>query len=272
MISPNANAWLDLISYAEGTYDPNRGGRQYDIMFGGGRFKDLSRHPDTVVSAGGYNSAAAGAYQFMPATWASTGGGAMSPERQDIAALELIRRRGVDPDVDPINPRTVAKLSPEWASLPTIEGKSYYGQPVRSFEELSKFSGVTQPQVDPGYTTTQPKTPNVPAPLKDENISSGLNEADVSALLKSLGLGLSQGGIENTAFYLGDPEPIVEEQNNEKALASLLQRYASEENASSKQMPVERSLPKTMFDSTVEGIQKLASQAMSAFRPGKSVL
>jgi lysozyme len=32
-----------------------------------------------------------------------------------------------------------AKLSPEWASFPTLAGNSYYGQPVKRFEELKRF-------------------------------------------------------------------------------------------------------------------------------------
>jgi len=144
-VSPLERQWLDLISFAEGTYDPSRGGTQYDIMFGGGRFSDLSRHPDKVISSGGYNSAAAGAYQFMPQTWAGVskklGLKGFGPEQQDLAALELIRQRGVDPSRDPITKETVARLAPEWASLPTLSGKSYYGQPVRKLEELTKFAG-----------------------------------------------------------------------------------------------------------------------------------
>jgi lysozyme len=30
-------------------------------------------------------------------------------------------------------------LAPEWASLPTLDGASYYGQPVKRVEELRSF-------------------------------------------------------------------------------------------------------------------------------------
>lgn len=141
-ISPNARRWLNVISFAEGTW--GGGAPRYDITFGYQPIKDLSRHPDRVVRSGGYSSAAAGAYQFMPGTWADMarqqGLKDFGPASQDLAALALIRQKGVDPDRDPITPQTVAKLSGTWASLPNLQGKSAYGQPVKSFETLSQFA------------------------------------------------------------------------------------------------------------------------------------
>ena len=55
------------IAGAEGTIRDGVPG--YNVMFGGGRFKDFTRHPDKVIRTPGYASAAAGAYKFMPATW-----------------------------------------------------------------------------------------------------------------------------------------------------------------------------------------------------------
>ena len=149
--NPVARQWLDLIAYAEGT-DRARKGGGYDVMFGGGKFTDFSRHPDQVITTPSFprGSAAAGRYQFMPGTYAGVakqlGLTDFSPSAQDKAALELIERRGVNPYVDRPTPQTVAKLAPEWASLPTLEGKSYYGQPVKSFQELQKFLGSTPSQ------------------------------------------------------------------------------------------------------------------------------
>jgi|DEB0MinimDraft_6_1074348.scaffolds.fasta_scaffold02238_2 muramidase (phage lysozyme) len=168
--NPVARQWLDLIAYAEGT-DRARKGGGYDVLFGGGKFTDFSRHPDRVITTPTFprGSAAAGRYQFMPGTYASVakqlGLKDFSPSAQDKAALELIERRGVNPYVDKPTPQTVAKLAPEWASLPTIEGKSYYGQPVKSFQELQKFLGSTpsqavpagQPETSPTGTQTRPK-------------------------------------------------------------------------------------------------------------------
>lgn len=132
-LNANARAWLSVIRAAEGTAGPNG----YRTMFGGGLFSDMSRHPDRVIRSGGYASAAAGAYQFMPDTWRSVGGGAMTPIRQDRAAMALAMRRGVDLSTAPFTPQNVARLAPEWASLPTLAGNSYYGQPNKSFPFLS---------------------------------------------------------------------------------------------------------------------------------------
>lgn len=159
-ISPNARRWLNLISYAEGTYG-NRGPR-YDVTFGYTPIKDLSRHPNRVVSAGGYSSAAAGAYQFMPATYAGAskalGGLPDFRERsQDLAALYLVRQRGVDPDRSAVTPETVAKLAPEWASFPTLQGSSYYGQPSKPINDLLRFAKSQG-------ATTAPPVPNLPPP------------------------------------------------------------------------------------------------------------
>ena len=105
-ISPNAQRWLNSISAAEGTMRDGR--RGYNIMFGGGTFPNYDQHPDTVIDGGRLKSAAAGAYQFMPGTYSGVKRDLnlpdFSPSSQDQAALELIRRRGVDPDRDPLTP------------------------------------------------------------------------------------------------------------------------------------------------------------------------
>ena len=71
----NRNAWLDLISYAEGTYGEK--GRGYNTYYGGGTFDNLQGHPNKVVqpTQNSIPSSAAGAFQFMPATWQGLGGG-----------------------------------------------------------------------------------------------------------------------------------------------------------------------------------------------------
>lgn len=135
MLSANARALLDTIAKAEGT----AGGDGYRTMFTGRLFGDLSRHPRQLNSSNGLSSDAAGRYQFLSTTWDGVakqlGLTDFSPASQDRAALELVRRRGVDPDA-PLTKEALGKLAPEWASLPTLAGKSYYGQPVKQHGEL----------------------------------------------------------------------------------------------------------------------------------------
>jgi lysozyme len=143
-ITPERRALLNTIRYAEGTW---AGGDQigYRIMFGGGLMPSLERHPDRVIRKSGYASAAAGAYQFMPFTWSlasrTLGLAAFGPEVQDQAAIFLIQRRGALPMADQglFTRHLAAKLAPEWASFPTLAGRSFYGQPVRRFHELRRF-------------------------------------------------------------------------------------------------------------------------------------
>lgn len=141
-ISPRRRALLNTISYAEGTWRNGQVG--YNVMFGGGTFDPSKGHPDRVIDGGRYKSAAAGGYQFMPFTWnglARQNGWDpkdFSPAAQDRGALALVQRRGANPDGD-FTPELVNKLSPEWASFPTLKGNSFYGQPVRRFDELKRF-------------------------------------------------------------------------------------------------------------------------------------
>ena len=143
-ITPERRALLNTIRYAEGTWarGENLG---YRILFGGGLMPHLQRHPDRVIYSGGYASAAAGAYQFMPFTWALASRSlqllGFGPDVQDQAALFLIQRRGALPlaDQGQFTPELAARLAPEWASFPTLAGRSFYGQPVQRYGLLRAF-------------------------------------------------------------------------------------------------------------------------------------
>ena len=139
-LSAKEQALLNTIRFAEGTYDEVG----YRKHFGGSLFDDFTKHPDKVKAAGGYRSAAAGGYQFMPATWAAaqraTGVPDFSPVSQDAAALYLIKQRGVDPNkMNELTPEIANALAPEWASFPTLKGVSYYGQPNKKVSALQQF-------------------------------------------------------------------------------------------------------------------------------------
>lgn len=145
-ITPERRALLDTIRYAEGTW---RGGSPegYRVLYGGGLFASLKRHPDITVRRR-YTSAAAGAYQFLPATWREAsrklGLEDFSPDNQDQAALYLVERRGALQAVDQsgLGSAVLARLSPEWASLPASHGGSHYGQPVKSRQDLISFYAI----------------------------------------------------------------------------------------------------------------------------------
>ena len=143
-ITPERRALLNTIRYAEGTW-ANGEDIGYRIMFGGGLMPSLDRHPDRVVRTARYASAAAGAYQFMPFTWnlvsRTLGFAEFGPQVQDQGAIFLIQRRGALALADQgvFTPLLAAKLAPEWASFPTLAGRSYYGQPVKRFHDLKRF-------------------------------------------------------------------------------------------------------------------------------------
>lgn len=142
-LTPERRALLNTIRYAEGTW---KGGslQGYRILYGGSTFASLSRHPRITVTRR-YTSAAAGAYQFLPQTWDEASARLrlkdFSPASQDQAALYLIERRGALRDVDQrgLNTAVMERLAREWASIPTANGVSHYGQPVKRADELQRF-------------------------------------------------------------------------------------------------------------------------------------
>lgn len=142
-ITPERRALLNTIRYAEGTWKDGRD-LGYRVLYGGSLFRDLSRHPERLVVKR-YASAAAGAYQFLPATWRQVARElklpSFEPQHQDQAALRLVERRGALEEVDRrgLTPSAMHRLAPEWASFPTYTGTSAYGQPVKSQAELARF-------------------------------------------------------------------------------------------------------------------------------------
>jgi hypothetical protein len=134
-------------------------------MFTGRTFSSFASHPRMIQRGGGYASDAAGRYQFLSTTWdgvaRSLGLRDFSPANQDIGALELIRRRGVNSDA-PLNLRSLAALAPEWASLPTLSGRSYYGQPVKGASDLLRYYNQRLALYGQGV----PSAPTLPPPQR----------------------------------------------------------------------------------------------------------
>jgi lysozyme len=185
-MTPERRALLNTIRYAEGTW-ANGHPVGYRIMFGGGLMPNLERHPNRVVHSARYSSAAAGAYQFMPFTWSMATramglSGSMHPDAQDQAALFLVQRRGALhlADRGKLTPELTAKLAPEWASFPTLAGASYYGQPVKRYEDLRRFYEWSLAQLRQAEQRTWEPVAirQLPPPCDDDSLSCRLQSID----------------------------------------------------------------------------------------------
>jgi lysozyme len=160
-MTPERRALLNTIRYAEGTWAQGSD-LGYRILFGGSLVNSLDRHPNRVMRTARYASAAAGAYQFMPFTWAlaarALGLAVFHPEAQDQAALFLVQRRGALTlaDLGELTPQLVSLLAPEWASFPTLRGQSFYGQPVKRFADLKRFYDDNLAQLRLGLGPSEP--------------------------------------------------------------------------------------------------------------------
>lgn len=125
-----------MIQYAEGTIGLNA----YRTLYGSGLFNDYSRHPNIAVTKWGITSTAAGAYQLLISTWIEIQTALQlpdfSPQSQDRAAIELIRKKDALTDV--LNGKIVSaiyKCRKIWASFPGAG----YGQGEKQIESLLQF-------------------------------------------------------------------------------------------------------------------------------------
>lgn len=128
----NIRRFLNLLARAEGG--------DYDVIVGGKKFSDFSRHPGVVgVRTVDGPSTAAGRYQITKSTYddfaPKLGITDFSPESQDKIALAIIQRQGALDDVRSGRfEQAINKLGGRWASLPT----STSTQPKRSWEWVQK--------------------------------------------------------------------------------------------------------------------------------------
>ena len=187
-ITPERRALLNTIRYAEGTW-ANGHEVGYRILFGGSLFHSLDRHPNRVMRTARYASAAAGAYQFMPFTWdmvtRALGTPDFGPESQDQAALFLVQRRGALhlADRGELTPDLAARLAPEWASFPTLAGRSFYGQPVKRLNDLRLFyeQNLAQLRNEAGAVWEDVAIRQVPSPCSDDSLSCQLQKVGESS-------------------------------------------------------------------------------------------
>lgn len=299
-ISPNAQRWLNAISAAEGTM--RDGKRGYNIMFGGGTFPSYERHPDTVIHGGRHSSAAAGAYQFMPGTYGIVKRDLklpdFSPSSQDRAALELIRRRGVDPDRDPLTPENVSKLSPEWAAFPTLQGRSYYPkQTAKSFQFVKDaFNAPIQaqgpraqqaaPSKPPEVTQEQPQISQEIPPTGTEEIAAAFQLGQLQAQLNEMKNRAAQA--EQTAARESDEfkNEVLTKMNdvyqksleNEK-IDTLTKLFEASEQARIREKEEEaRAARREKMSKALDPLAQLAylnaaaEAQRSKFKPGESVI
>lgn len=160
--NPNARAFLDMISAAEGTTKHG-----YYTLVGGSRLESLAHHPNIVVSLPRkgktpLKSTAAGRYQFLKRTWDGVARGLalpdFGPHSQDIAALQLIAQRGgLDNVLHGDLEGAISAVRKEWASFPGAG----YGQGERSlafmqsaFNHALARQGGTQTPVTARTPTT----------------------------------------------------------------------------------------------------------------------
>src|SRR5579862_2838471 len=97
-MTPNEKAFLDMISFSEGTY--GKGDNGYNVLVGGSFFDGYDDHPRISVYLPSLNihSTAAGRYQilerYFDAYKARLGLADFSPASQDAIALQMISECG----------------------------------------------------------------------------------------------------------------------------------------------------------------------------------
>jgi hypothetical protein len=258
------------------------------MMFTGKRFNDLRRHPDIVNKSPGYASSAAGAYQFVTPTWRGVsqqeGLKDFGPRSQDLGALRLIRQRGVDPARDPITPQTIAKLAPEWAALPTLQGRSFYGQPVKSYGTLVNFLKQQGGFVPQNVAPAAPQLP--PATGSNQNQSSTGSSEEERLIAESFSRSLLDSTLKSLVNPQGAavlsrlaPPPLpsaseeeqttADEGDTESLLLALNERLGDIED---EVLEISRPNPASEALKTQERMQQLMRSAQQAFQPGVSVI
>jgi muramidase (phage lysozyme) len=132
--SPVERAMLDTIAWTEGTRSHGKDG--YNVTFAYHYFDSCDEHPNLTICSGKLCSTAAGRYQFLYKTFTALKLPSFWPEQQELGALELIDRRGVDLPDGPMTATQFAnaldRLSYEWSSLPP----GRYGTPRHTSSEI----------------------------------------------------------------------------------------------------------------------------------------
>jgi muramidase (phage lysozyme) len=175
--NPNVRAFLDVLAYCEGA--------DYNTVFGGGSFVGW-QHPCRKVQAGGYNSDAAGRYQFLCSTWRGLGLQDFSPANQDLGAIILIAQKGALQDIANGDLQTaVSKCRGTWPSLP---GGS---QQTRNWSQVTSYfqNDLAAQGVAPVIIAQQPP-PVYDFPAGIDIYDDGSLFADYGESTSGLGIGV----------------------------------------------------------------------------------
>ncbi len=79
-----------------------------------------------------------------------------------------------------LTPELAAKLAPEWASFPTLAGRSFYGQPVKRYAQLRAFyeaNLASLRSIDNVRTDVAQAAPAVKPACTGDSLSCALQEA-----------------------------------------------------------------------------------------------
>ncbi|NOT46489.1 MAG: peptidoglycan DD-metalloendopeptidase family protein [Acidobacteria bacterium] len=203
---PRVRAMLDTIAFAEGTrgngdysrvvngrvIGPYDRSKPYDAGLVGKtnvRVTDLKNHPNLLVQVNpGLRSTAAGRYQFLSGTWAGLNMPDFSPRSQDLAAIKLMQRRGmIEPLLRGDFAEAIHRGAPEWASLPTASGHSYYGQGGKTLSSLRSVYNTALRNQGANPEPTTPTNPTTPTqPNGNGNLVRGARGSAVEALQDNL--------------------------------------------------------------------------------------
>lgn len=135
-MSPNLQAFLDMIAVSEGT--AGKGDNGYNVIVGGALFESYDDHPRKLVwLRPGLASTAAGRYQLLSRYYDAYKKQLnlpnFSPLSQDLIAIQQIRERGALEYIEKgyINV-AIDKVKNIWASLPGAG----YGQHENKIDKL----------------------------------------------------------------------------------------------------------------------------------------
>lgn len=135
-LSPKEKAFLDTISWAEGTLHENG----YQVLFGGEIIDDLSRHPEKCipVKLQGRNlcSTAFGRYQILDFNAKNM---SFEPHKQDQWAIKKLKSVNALSKIKNEDIKEAIMSSCRiWSSFPCHEndGKGFYNQPTKSMNDL----------------------------------------------------------------------------------------------------------------------------------------